>query len=473
MFTAGRYIVIDDNRDELRSLVDALHELGAPAIGIHYDALKGVPPNSLIGARVLFIDLHLIDGVQIGNQTKAFDVIVQLLDDGIASSNGPYIVVLWTSHAEQREAFEAHLMGRLPAEKRPIAVLDLDKNRYLKGGQTADGPQLKADVTAAVSSDPRLHAMLKWEHDVLNAASATLAALCSLIPEEDRTPDRYGNHLDRLLSVLACAAAGKSHAKDKTQAAVGEALLPLLNDRLRNQQPTEGDALIWQNAATKIDAGAALAAADAARLNTMLHLAVPPVEASGATDWGAVLRIPDAALTDERMKARFGMTLSELRLSSATVHRKQDRRRCIPVLVRIGAACDYAQNKAGPIPYLFGTLVPLDARPLDPGKWSPALMASPVFALPQLGEVKLCVDARYQISLTRDDVEGWSSICRVREQLLLQIASHCASYVARPGIVSIAIEAEESPLEQERQTDPDLATAPLKAAAAQPENPAE
>jgi hypothetical protein len=437
MFTPSRYIVIDDNLDELRELVDALHHMGAPAIGIHYDAAKGVKPELLAGARVLFLDLHLIGGVQIGDQKKAFDVVINILEEGIGPASGPYVVVLWTKHAEQHAEFEAHLIDRLSPEKRPLAILHLDKNDYLRAGQKVDGDRLRKDITAAIATDPRLHALLSWEHDVLAAAGATLSELGALIPPEKRTPALYGEQLDQLLSVLAGAAAGVEHAKADIRAAVGEALTPLLGDRLRNQRSSDADAELWNRAVTKIDEVQELQEADAARLNTMLHLSRPPNESIRSTDWGAVVGLPEGALSDAAMKARFGITFSALRLSSYPVHRKQDRKHCIPVLVRIGAACDYAQNRSGPIPYVFGALVPASLELRDSSKLSPALIDSPVLEFPGTGAGRLFVDARYQISLTGKDVADWEAICRVREQMLMLIAGHSAGYAMRPGIISI------------------------------------
>jgi hypothetical protein len=107
------------------------------------------------------------------------------------------------------------------------------------------------------------------------------------------------------------------------------------------------------------------------------------------------------------------------------------------VLVRIGAACDYAQNRSGPIPYVFGALVPASLELRDSSKLSPALIDSPVLEFPGTGAGRLFVDARYQISLTGKDVADWEAICRVREQMLMLIAGHSAGYAMRPGIISI------------------------------------
>lgn len=477
MFTSGRYIVIDDDLTHLRALVEGLHRAGVPAIGMQYDPKNGVNGSLFSRARVLFLDLHLIDGITATSDNKiAFNIIVDLLETGIVPDSGPYIIVLWTMHPEKRNEFERYLFDRLTPIKRPISVLHLSKANYFTK-DAVDAIKLQKDVVESVTNDPRLHAMLKWEHDVLAAAGATLSALSDLIPHVDRVPERYGEHLDKLLSVLACAAAGKSHAKEDTRAAVGEALLPLLNDRLRNQVSANDDSDLWKRAATKIDEGSSLPTAEAARLNTMLHLALPPSEKCTPTDWGAIVLIPEPALADQQMLARFDMKLPQLRYQASAVSTSsEDRALCTPVLVRIGAACDYAQSRKGPIPYIFGSIVPIDVAQRNPIKQpsiSPAIKSSPVCEIPGIGQFELRIDARCQITMTSGDLAGWETVCRIREQLLMEIVSHCSGHAARPGKVYISTPDAASTPAPEIVAAPAETISPPKAAAAPPENPAE
>lgn len=436
MFTPGRYVAIDDNRDELRLLVDALHELGAPCVGIHYKPDKGVDAAKLRGVRILFLDLHLLGGMQGADDAMTFEVIRELLDTGITPDAGPYVIVLWTSHAEKREPFQQYLVERLDRLKLPLAILSLDKKKYLGGGK-ADGEALQTDIFNAISTDPRLQALLNWEKDVLAAAGATLAAVGALVDPVFRTPADYGEKLDQVISVLARAAAGKDHAAANVKAAVNGALAPILADRILNRGPDAESEAIWNAAITHVADAAPLGEAEAARINTMLHLALPPAEPVAPTDWGALLVVPDEELVEERMLARFSLSAGQLKHASCPARKSSGKKKCLQALLRLGASCDYAQNKIGPIAYVSCLVVPIGVELRDANSISKAVLATPVLDVPEVGPARIFVDARYQITLVANDVAHLAATGRIREQLLMQVAAHCAEYVMRPGIVSI------------------------------------
>lgn len=448
MFTPARYVVIDDNEQELRALVDALHGMGAPCIGIKYNAATGVEPHILRGVRVLFLDLHLVGGVQVGKQEKAFEVIRDLLDTSIADKGGPYVIVLWTAHAEERDEFEEYVTARMEAHKRPLAILSLNKNDYIAGGK-ADGKRLSTDIAARVAADPRLQALLLWERDVLAAASETLGHLGDLIDPADRTPAHYGDRLDDVLSILARAAAGRDHAANNIRGAVNAALAPILADRIANQGPDPDADKIWKAAVTKIGDAAPLPEKKAASVNTVLHLALPPGEPVKPTDWGALILLPEEVLTDEVMRSRFGITAGELMFTACPTDTKPERKKCALALLRLGASCDHAQNRKGPMACVAVIVVPAGTRLKDQSRISKALLATPILDIPNYGISRIFVDARFQISLVREELEKLEAVARIREQLLMQVAAHCAEYSMRPGIVSIdppEAEAERSGL---------------------------
>ena len=435
MFTPGRYVAIDDDREELRLLVEALHEIGAPCVGHHYRPEREFPHELLRGIRILFLDLHLIGGVQSGEK-QAFEVIRDILEQGINPDSGPYVIVLWTSHAEKAGSFQEHLAEHLDTLKLPLAVLSLDKKNYLGGGKEG-AEALTADVSKAISADPRLQALLSWERDVLAAAGETLSAVGGLVEPQYRDPSNYGPKLDQVLSVLATAAFGKDHAAANVRAAVNTALAPLLLDRISNRGPDAEADEIWNAAVTHVGDAEPLGIEQAATVNCMLHLALLPAESVRPSDWGALLLLPDGELAKDKMLSRFALTTGQLMFASCPARKESGRKKCKPALLRLGAACDYAQNKPGPITYAFCTVVPADIEMKESQRLSKALIASPIMSLPDLGPVKLFVDARYQITLVAAEVEQLEPAGRVREQLLMQIAAHCAEYVMRPGIVSI------------------------------------
>lgn len=432
MFTPPRYVAIDDDLSELEPLVEALHRIGAPCVGFHFDPPRLPEPKLFAGIRILFTDLHLIKGA--AAPTQNYDAIAQIIDSCVPKAHGPYLLVLWTSHEEERQALAERLqvtMGHAP-EKLPLAVLGLGKEHFRKGDGW-DGPALEEAIRAQVAEIPQLAALMIWERDVLAAANSTLALVGGLVPVADRTLGGYAAGLDRALSLLASAAAGESNARSDPRGAVSYALAPLLADRIINQGDPHGSAALWRAAVTFPQNGASLTSAQKADMHRMVHFAVPPAEPVSRTDWGAVIPFGDAQLAEAAMLARFGTTSTELRSREFKLKEaKRDSGRL--VLIRGGAACDQAQNNPGPLPMLLGLLAPVSALKSD--SRSQAVHVCPEeLCLPGDEEVlKLLVSARFTSTMLPADLAVWPDpVFRIREQLLMTILVHSATHTFRPG----------------------------------------
>lgn len=431
MFTAARYVVVDDELTELTPLVEALHGLGTPCIGIHWRPEKLPAPELLRGLRILFTDLHLTKGHL---PPKAhYDTIATMLHGAIQPGRGPYIVVLWTSHEEERQDFTDRLSVVLPPEKLPLAVLGLDKNKYREGETFSKVDELEKDVIASLAGNAQLQTLLSWEQDVLTAADATLAQIGGLIPAKFRTINDLPAALDGVLSLLAKAALG-ANAEADPRRAVSQALAPLLMDRIANQSSDSRKEDLWKSAVTFPVDTSKLTPDQCAQMNAMVHIALPNVEHIDRKAWGAVLPLKDAPA--EIIEAYFGSSTDQIAADAFQL--KPGQEGCRLVLVRIGAVCDYAQGKNGPVPYVLGLLGPAKYEKL--GKSSPAELTSPFLQIGDKGGLdRLVINPRYIITLTSSVIALLPEpIFRVREQLLVTLVAHCSTHVVRPGILSFA-----------------------------------
>lgn len=433
MFTAARYVIVDDDEKELAMLTSALQKMGAPCLPLHYDQAEGLDSSHLRGVRLLFLDLHLTTGAQTTNVSLAASIIVGMLEEGITATSGPYVIILWTKQATQKEGFEAYVMEHLDSEKRPIAILSLDKNPYLTAGS---GDQLLADVARVVETDPRLKALFNWEREVLRAAGSTLSEVASLVTEPDRRAPMFSEKLDEVLSLLAYEAVGRANAQADPFSAINAVLLPIMSDRIANQRTNPDTDQIWQAAVTRVANVAAPDLATSARLNTMLHVAVPTAEAMTATSWGAVTIIPEDRLED-LLTDRFDVDCRSLLASVFCVQQRADRRASRLAMIRVGANCDYAQSRRGPIPFVLGAIVPAGAGRRRP---SPkAEIATPPIRLEGFdGPVLIVFNTHLQISMVPSEAADWAPVCRLREQLLMQVTTHGAMNSTRPAIVRFA-----------------------------------
>lgn len=429
MFSAGRYVVVDDEREQLALLVDALHAQGVPCVGVHYTG-KSLNRDAFAGVRVLFSDLHLIQGTTVPKlQFAAMETMLRNNVD--PSSGGPYLLIVWTSHDEEVEGLRAYLRERLEANLRPLAVLTLDKKTFLDGS----GSDLAAAVHEKVNGSPQIRALVSWEVDVLSAAGATLAAIADLVPANERDVEGFSEKLDGVLSRLATAFAGRPNVGTDRRGAIHGALAPILTDRILNAPERPGTAGIWDAALTATGDLPEIGAADVGRMNRMLHVALPTSEPVSSTDWGAALLLPEAAREDSPMRERFGMRYGEL-LSQIFRIARADRPGCTPILVRIGAVCDHAQRKPGPLPYVLGLLVPVELRHKEMDQLKSELELPVLVVDEATGPVRLLVNARFQISMATPP-DSFTPLFRIREQMLTMIAAHAAGYQTRPGIVKL------------------------------------
>ena len=455
MFTPPRFVVVDDRPEHLTAILRVLQELGAPCRGVVYSPEQGLNRENFEGVRAIFMDLYLTVPVQTSDNRHRFALIASLLEDNVSPAGGPFVLVVWTQHDTEVEKLRDYLdePGTIDSEKphaRPLTIVGLPKGRYIneKGGELLKdkADALRQAVEAAVGEQPQLAALLSWEADVQAAGGETLATLMELVADEKRYSASFGEGLDEVLSRLASAAVGGPHVAADPRAAITSALAPILADRVVHRQASEAASEAWQRALNWTGKGN-LEPAASGKVNRMLHVAVPSSENILPTDWGAVVEFPGDWWQDHKLRSCFGVTRGQL-LGGEYKLSREDRERCRPRLVRIGAACDYAQKRPGPITYLFGLEIPVevdDRRRVDDEGREKKLRASewpspPVPALivePSDGPFIFAVNVRYSLNVVPDDTKEWQPVYRLREQLLMHLISHAGSYLVRPGIVQL------------------------------------
>ena len=444
IFSAPRFVVVDDKEHHLLAITRTFHQLGTPCLGIRYDPAQELNQLHFRGVRCLFIDLHLVDGQASTDERRHYGLIASILEDNISQDGGPFVLVVWTEHPHLSAELQDYLDKNLDATKphtRPLAVLRLAKEKYInvEDGGANSPPELRQAVEQAISANPQLAALLGWEADVLRAAGDTLASLLALVPVENRTSANYSAALDTILSRLARETVGKSHVAAAPRTAVTTALAPILADRILNQNISEETQGIWKKAVTRSEDKSLGPAShkEAGEINRMLHLAVPVSEVILASDWGSVVAWP-FEWTDAELQRWTGLTIKqmaceEFKLRSSAIPLIK------PVLIRVGATCDYAQNNRGPIPFLLGLCIPEAAERQD-SNLSDAIWRSPVFIMPGAADPsRLYAHFRFPQSHLQANCVDWKNkvLCRLREQLLMQLVSAASTYVARPGIVEL------------------------------------
>lgn len=449
MFLPPRYVVVDDNPNHLGAILLAFQRIGAPCLGLTYKPDEDLDSTHFKGVRVLILDLHLNDQTTTSEKQR-FAHIAQILEDNISRDGGPFVLVIWTEHARETDRLIAYMndTDSLESYARPLAIAGLAKSRFidLDTGDCQQIEELRQAVVKTITEKPQLAALGSWEKDVAGAIDATLAALTELVPESSRNTDSYPQGVGDVLGRLARAAVGPSNVGADPRAAMAAALAPILADRIINQNGEDADSQqVWRRAIQASARGAVATPVQVGKINRMLHMAVPESESISATDWGAVVEYP-YVLEDAELRRKLGVSKGELFGEEFKIGRT-DRSKCRVRLVRIGAACDHAQGRRGPIPFLVGVEIPTDvARKKDnsgrlrvPGsEWSSPLLMTDTTESP----FSLVVNGRYSLTVPRDDAEQWTAVYRLREQLLMHLVSHTNSYLSRPGVIQLDNESE-------------------------------
>ncbi len=450
MFTPPRFVVVDDELTHLNAILDTFQKLGSPCIGIHYDPAAELDPAHFRGVRVLFLDLHLIGGALGTDYRRHYAQIAAILENNISPHGGPFVLVIWTANPHLQNELIEYLDLNLDPQKphaKPLAIRCLEKERFInvETGAAVNPGQLRQAVEGAISSNAQLAALLSWELDVLAAAGATLSTLLALVPSNQRSTATFPSALDTILSRLAREAVGPSNVAIDPRAAITTALAPILADRIINQHPTAEVSDRWSNAVTR-HSDSALGNSteeEAGQINRMLHIAIPGPETIRPTDWGTVVDYP-TAWTDPEVSNTIGFTIDqflghELKIEGA------GRAQCRPCLVRVGAACDYAQNRSGPLKYLLGIEVPETAARMEDRqgrriKPPDSVWTSPIFVMDGITEpFRLYVNVRFGREVLPGACVDWNVRYRIREQLLMHLISHESGYSSRPAIVQMPV----------------------------------
>lgn len=429
MLGSAKFIAIDNEQSHLAAITGGLQLIGIPCLGIRYDG-NALNPEHFAGVRVLLLDLHLISGAAATTEAAHFALIAALLEDNIGAQGGPFIIVLWTQHPQRAADLIAYLEANIQLpHARPLAVIPMDKTQYIQlATGTVDNPaNLTTALTEHLVHNPQIKAILTWEAEVNVAAANTLSSIMRLIPPDKISANDISQALDDILSTLAEASAGKHRANSDLRGAINGVLAPILSDRLHAMT---GDNEVWTQAITKVgQKQQSLSNENAGSINTMLHV---EVAACPPDTWGAVVRYPDGWARTVKTRNLFGLSYREI-LSQEFKIAEADMGDCVPVLIRVGAACDYAQNKPGPIPFLFGIerSVPLKKTQFPQSVW-----VSPRFRIDdRIFEV--LTSGRFLVALAKNAVTDLEVRYRFREQILMEIIGKVSTYISRPGKISV------------------------------------
>ncbi|MFT2815557.1 hypothetical protein [Leifsonia sp. A12D58] len=457
MFTPPRFVVVDDNAKHAHAIAACIQELGSACATVIYSLEKDVPVAAFLGARVVFMDLQLMDRAH-GDFKRHYAEIQRILSQVINPVGGPYMLVLWTEVPERadelRGYLEEHLYAKSP-HTRPLSLLALSKNDYIDSSTESAtnsaelGNRIRIDMAEATA----VAALLQWESDVLHATNGVLQTVISAASTASGGPVEVSAVLKR----IAIDAVGESQALADPESAVHIAMLPLLHDQIQDTASRAGSVDVWNNAYEGApEPLPKLSREKAAKLNSHLHLQLATNGDVTPTSWGALSSLePDFSWADfgfdgakqfvekvvqKQVQTQWLDNVVDMEIDDSNTRRVRVGQ------VRIGAACDFAQKAHGPIPFVLAAFIPVRK---DHAAKKPVLAdrstawMSPLMDIGEWGRGHLFVDPRFSRTRGHQQAQQFTPVARIREQLLIELISTVSHHGARPGITQF--EGEDSP----------------------------
>lgn len=426
MLPSPKILVIDDNLKDVQAIVAGLAALGTTALGIHYSPDLAELPT-LPGLRILFLDLHLLGS---GDDEQQVLNTIGLLTTCLAPDNGPYAIVLWSSHVSgQFERFQDEVTRRLPMMDLPLPlqIVPLDKLDFIRAGIISDPEALKARIQEKVESCPQLAVLLSWEDGVSRAAADAVREIFQMACR--RNAENPAGEIGRLLGELAVAAVGRKNAEADIFRGVNNVLVQVVADRLQHRSAGEETARLWQKAVTLGEKSIPVEK-DAARLNRFLHVEDGSLLGRAhPSERGSLV-----GLEKDQLVGLWGLAedalLQEFCLASAKPASMEW------TMVQVQPPCDQAQRNAGLLPYVLG----MRASGISKNRLGEIRGRKHLWLSPPLisdDEVfRLIFNLRFVAGLSRDSAFLKGPIrLRLRDQLLAELTYELHSYGGRTGVI--------------------------------------
>ena len=418
----SKVLVLDNNKDDLFRISDALNSIGLATLPILY-SIADPPDVPLTGIRLAFFDIKLFDGA--GNDSQIINSLIQAIKQHISIENGPYVLIFWTSNQglikEIKEFVEAREKSNIP---KPILVECIDKN-FGTGGTK----ELK-EILQKILSDDTVQFLLDYETKVSQAAGKTLNSLFKIV---SNGADKWGENmifnqnLNPVLSTIAKEAVGYQKAREDQKFALKKSLEPILFDEIQKIDLSEQSGSLLSDLNTKrkneIDFPEEF---NHSLINNVFHIEDLEVRADKTTR-GNIIKLN---LEDRLFNVNFGFSKNGLLKKfflNTDVNTESEF-----VLIEVSASCDYIQNKERLFKYILG----VKSFVTEKDKYK--IHSDSLFFLPTFykeREYRLVFNFHFPLSLPRSSELLGEPIIRIKSDLLNHLSLNYSQYISRSGII--------------------------------------
>lgn len=453
---SNRVLVIDDRPEDGEAVARRLWQDQVPNCFIKYDehTLENIN-NTFHGIRVIFQDIKLIPGTGTPNNAD-YGAAAQLLDSLLKENNGPWLMVAWSTWAEDPEEGQLYaqqlfdyLLEKLPVGKSPRDFIVLDKKPYTVDGDhgvvkseegdnslsVEDKQDFLEKVKSSYEKSSPINALSQWERDVGSCASSVVNELWAM------TKGLAGVRDEELVGLLLkLAQAQDSRHGDDISNVLYEILASLLTDRLGyiDSNPISFDVKEYSGSVENT--------------NTMLHW--DGVAHEFVNSPGAIYFFPldgDASKyfiepSNDSKKEFIYNNFIENNGDKGKSIKNADKDKSFDdniqlILLDATPPCDHDNNKAIWRKMIVGIKVQNNETTtsyLKHRKKEESLKDTPIFHIAD-EEFYFIFNSRLVITLpdNEDILSKLGYIGRIREQLLRDFVSWFGGMFTRPGIVKV------------------------------------
>lgn len=460
-------IVIDDEKQELWEIAHGLGLCGLPIVPhlIVNGRLERNIASPCEGIRILFTDLHVLGPVH-SKPEQYVSALVNIIRQLISPST--YLIVFWSAFPEEAEMAWGLLVARLNTMGAeglvPFNYCVLDKTEVKNISDEDEAISLKATENVRKSirdifdKFPQLRSFMQWESSMSRAASATSNELIGKLNDggiEFTNCDAVRDTLKR----MSQEALGFPHAYKTPTKGVFQALMPITQDWL-NKESDKGvlDQFLGLTDSVKIalPKGAVGCPNLASLLNDFfIHSEQSDLKIS---ERGAVIQLAEDFLErkDTGLVHEIGLATQDgdwreamcmefaIGFSNLDESKKEEAKSKLNpseiFAVELSADCDYAQDKARSLRFLLAIFVPATNIRQFYSETKKSCAHDAIYMTPDItigGTVgRLLISCR--VFLTRPyqrTLEG-STVTRIRQEVLSEIAHRYVTHVRRPGKIA-------------------------------------
>jgi hypothetical protein len=431
----NRIIIVDNRTDHLDQLSKPFYDNGIGCKTFQFDPFYD---NPLTGVRVAFFDINLFDRQVTNNNSQIFADLANAIPLYISKENGPFALIFWTSLPDVISDFKRYIKERTLDLPKPFLVEAIDKHAFGDSGSDL------SDKLRLILNDQTLELLFDFENNASDSATRTINQIFEIIPTSDNWGENQNflENFEKIFSKIASSTLGFSHAKQKTDKAVYEGLLPILSHHilsLNNSDKWKRYLRSLNNASSLSD----LAIIDKSvqrKMNAVFHIE----SANQNKDQRGI--VIELNKNDAALRQSFGIENIETCFndlipfnSNKTAKKRSVRHGATLVAIEISSACDFSNNKPRINKYVLGFKIePIDVKDdLDKLRKSESSyhVANSDFHF-KSNDFQIWLNFNFVFSAKSDDSRFGPALFIFKKEIMDMIGNRYANHISRIGITS-------------------------------------